>query len=494
MENNIRYRIFWTWDYCTRWDHSYYVRGRGAFGPNQRRTHFLEDYCRMVDFAANHGINGIVIWGALRAHDNGEKQLKTLIGYGRKKGVRILPGAGIFSYGGVYYDTRRDFNGWIDIPATQYNEYSLHSWLVRHPEYRAVGRDGVPYATGMYSDVACPSEGENLEWFKRALEWLLTDVGADGVQVEIGDYMVCYCDRCEKRRAHSVGDAVFAAEDMAEPYLAACEVAGRVKKDAWVICETYSSFAKKTERDIYGAFGATFDEGQKKMFSRLPGNAVLQWAMDRAVGFRPVHEWDKDVWLPHENNIARIHAGSQHGLNSSEEWAIHPIGDLVKKVRQSGVNGVSIFGEESPVSPPNEANYLVFSEFCGYGNPNPECDMPLFYSQTLDPLYGGSGYAKEWERLYVTGYTARLNRAIMGAGKDPLSFRPAHLAIGDDSLVEKVCAMTPSERRSLAEGLAREAHDISSKLSGEPCRRWSWLENWLWRSEYLHATHIDVGV
>ncbi|MCL2816604.1 MAG: hypothetical protein FWD23_18555 [Oscillospiraceae bacterium] len=51
--------------------------------------------------------------------------------------------------------------------------------------------------------------------------------------------------------------------------------------------------------------------------------------------------------------------------------------------------------------------------------------------------------------------------------------------------------MSANERCALAKRLAIEAHDISSKLSGDPCRRWSWLENWLWRSEYLHKTSIN---
>jgi len=61
-----KYKVLWTWDCCVFWDDSYTWRGRGASGDNLRRSHFLKDYKRMVDFCSNHGINGIVIWGALR--------------------------------------------------------------------------------------------------------------------------------------------------------------------------------------------------------------------------------------------------------------------------------------------------------------------------------------------------------------------------------------------------------------------------------------------
>ena len=121
-----KYRILWTWDYCTLWDDSYFARGRGAYGPNQRRPYFLEDYKRMVDFGAAHRFNGIIIWGALRAHQGGEEQLKELARYGKQKGVRILPGCGIFSYGGVYYDPRPGYDGVIDLPMTPH-PYNLHS-------------------------------------------------------------------------------------------------------------------------------------------------------------------------------------------------------------------------------------------------------------------------------------------------------------------------------------------------------------------------------
>lgn len=147
------------------------------------------------------------------------------------------------------------------------------------------------------------------------------------------------------------------------------------------------------------------------------------------------------------------------------------VGDLVKKSRVSGIIGVSMFGEESPASPPNEANYLVFAEFSGFGNPNPACDLELFYAQTLDPLYGGAGMAKEWERIYEAGHNLRL-------------------ALHQPGQAGSAGGTTAVEREQMTVRLAAEAHAISSKLSGESCRRWSWLENWLWRAEWLQRTRV----
>ncbi len=477
---NPKYRLFWTWDYCTLWDDSYFARGMGAFGPNQRRAYFLKDYKRMVDFCSEHGINGIVIWGALRAHNNGEEQLKELVRYGKLKHVRILPGVGIFGYGGVYYDTRRAYNGWVDIPMES-NPYSLHSWLHDHPEYAAIGTDKKPMKTGMYSDIACPSCPENIAWFKNALAWLFREFDVDGVQVEIGDYSVCHCEKCGAKRKGN-DKSVFFIEDMIEPYTIAHDIAKQIKPDAWIICEAYSSFAVPLSPENPGFYAALNDK-QKSLLSLLPEDAIVQWALDRAVGLNATQIWEPDVFLPNKNNIARIHAGSQHSFHSINDWGVHTIGDLIKKARMSGVNGVSIFGEESPASPPNEANYLVFSEFCGYGNSNPECDMNLFFSKTLDPLYGGSGMSKEWERIYLTGQIMRLDKNLLTPN--------IRYPVDQTDLVETICKMNVFEKQQAAIQLINEVHDISSKLSGEPCRRWSWLENWLWRAEFLYRTAIE---
>ena len=160
-----------------------------------------------------------------------------------REGVRILPGCGIFSYGGVYYDPRADYDGGIDSAMTPH-PYSLHTWLEAHPELRAVDAQGRPYVTGPYSDIACPSQPDNLAWFKEALAWLLQEFGVGGVQVEVGDYAVCHCAACTARRGAS-RNPVFCVEDMLPAYTAAIETARRVDAGAWVVCESYSSFASR---------------------------------------------------------------------------------------------------------------------------------------------------------------------------------------------------------------------------------------------------------
>jgi hypothetical protein len=489
------YRILWTWDYCTFWDDTRYVRGTFATGVNQRRTHFLKDYKRMVDYGAKIGVNGIVIWGALRAHDNGIEQFRELVSYGKQKGVRILPGVGVFSYGGIVYDPRENFIMPDESPKpSQYSQYSLSAWLNERPELAAVGSDGRPVNLSMFSAVACPSKKENTEWFKRAFEWLCAEFALEGMQIEIGDYAVCCCDDCKKRREGTPG-SVFMVEDMTEPYNIAYDIAKKANPDSWVICETYSSFAYPKPGDRPSGFGSALDEAQKKLLGALPSDAVLQWVLDRAVGYMPTQEWTETVLLPPQakNNISRIHAGSQWQVNSVEGWAAYAIGDMVKKARACGINGVSIFGEESPASPPNEANYLMFSEFSGFGNENPDCDFELFHRRTLDPLYGGPGMSDEWKRIYITAHMLRLNKRELGWGlADPLGFHHAHHEINQPELHIKSMNMSAPDKQKETLRLAEEARAVSSKLSGDACRRWAWLENWLWRAEFLHRTNVII--
>jgi len=482
---NPKYRILWTWDYCVFWDDSFYWQGRGSAGENRRRRQFLKDYKRMVDFCSSRGINGIVIWGALRAHDNGVEQFRELVRYGKEKGVRILPGVGVFSYGGVFYDPRPSTKFTEQFPAS--NPYSLPTWLHAHPELSAVGPDGKPYHMGVYNAIACPSKKENLEWFKRSFEWLCEEFQIEGTQVEIGDYGICHCDECTGRRK-GAENSVLMIEDMIEPYLATCEIAKKTNPNAWVICETYSSFASPTQEESLGQFSGALNDAQKQLLADgLPDDTIVQWLMDRAVPFHPTHDWPDNVFLPTKNNISRIHHGSQWATNGKDEWAVHYIGEMVRKSRACGVNGVSIFGEESSASPPNEANYLVFSEFSGFGNHNPNCDYKTFFENTLDPLYGGSGMSLEWRRIYVTAHFIRLDlRSMAGWVNGTPNFHHTYHEIGQPGLFDEVVRMSDEEKRIALTRLAMEARDISSKLSGETCRRWVWLENWLWRAEFLY--------
>ena len=492
------YRVLWTWDYTTYWDNSYFPRAWGSTGINCRREVFLRDYKRLIDFASAHHYNGVVIWGAVRAHHDGFNQLKELVKYGRAKGVRVMPGVSAFGYGGVCYDPRSQYTGMAEQPMEEH-PYSLYSWLQKHPEYASIDKNGQPleHGRGPLSVLACPSRKENLEWFKEGLSWLYEEFDVDGVQVEIGDYGQCQCPLCAARRSKRSVSPWFSEEDMLNCYTAAINTSKAAKKDAWVICETYSGFAMKWKEknnpesvaDLWG----------KTLLKDLPQDGIIQFNADRVTGGFATREWPDEWFSPVKNNIARIHAGSQHSQNGPADWGVNLVWDMVKNARSHGINGVSIFGEESCFNPPNEANYLALEEASGFGKDNPNCDEALFYSQTLDPLYGGSGLAQRWRELYVKSSMLRLGERLDNAegknqqmnGTDQNSRQPLEVLTDDPDFRQKALTMCKYDRVKALESYYAEARAISAKLSGDACGRWSWLENNLWNTRFIISTKED---
>ncbi len=482
------YRTLWTWDFGTCWDQTLFVRERGSSGKNGRRAMFLEDYKRLVGYAAAHHINGVVIWGAVRAHQDGFAQLRELVRYGRAHGVRILPGVSAFSYGGVCYDPRTRFDGVFDIPMEDH-PCSLFTWLKRHPEYAAVDKDGKPYEFGPFNVVACPSRPENLEWFRSSLDWLYDEFDVDGIQVEVGDYALCHCPLCARRRATASYSPYYSISDMLNSYTAAIEVSRRHKPDAWVICETYSSPAVSDGRE-YPDWGgwAAMPEPDRRLLSALPEHAILQWGVDRAVGGYARQVWPERIFLPSKDNILRIHAGSQWAQNGPADWGVELVWETAERARTHGINGSSVFGEESCFSPPNEANYLAFEAASGFGKDRSGAfDLSVFYSGTLDPLYGGAGMAEQWRSLYIKSRMLLLGQRL---GQKRGSAQKLEALTDDPSFREKALGWSDPERAGALRRYFAEARALSASLSGDPCRRWSWLENSISNTLYIIASRV----
>ena len=221
------------------------------------------------------------------------------------------------------------------------------------------------------------------------------------------------------------------------------------------------------------------------MLSVLPDKAILQWGVDRAVGGCATQNWPDDVYTPMKDNILRIHAGSQWCQNGPADWAVEIVFDLLTQARTHGVNGVSVFGEESFFAPPNEANYLAFEEASGYGRDNPDLSVDRFYRQTLDPLYGGQGMAKQWRQLYIKGRMLLLGERLNSLAN---SRQLLELLTDDPDFRRKALSWSDAERISALERYFAEAREISSAFSGEVGGRWAWLENELWNMRYVIAT------
>ena len=121
-ERPFNYRLLWTWDHSTNWDPAQ-PGGQedGCGNPYLKPPEaFVSDYERLIDFMADGGLNGLIVWGLLRDVHGGVKSAQRVCNHARKKGVRILPGVGIMAYGGVYYQGR--------------HEFSMADWLEKYPE------------------------------------------------------------------------------------------------------------------------------------------------------------------------------------------------------------------------------------------------------------------------------------------------------------------------------------------------------------------------
>jgi len=127
--------------------------GGGQGIPSKGKENFLHDYQKAIDFMAEHGFNGIIVWGFLRDSHGGVEAARQLCDYGREKNVRIILGVGINSYGGFYYQGDHESN--------------LNRWFAEHPDLRAIDAKGRP----LEKVVACPSKRETQDWHRQGMEW-----------------------------------------------------------------------------------------------------------------------------------------------------------------------------------------------------------------------------------------------------------------------------------------------------------------------------------
>ena len=108
----LAYRTLWTWDHSTNWELSQIGQQEiGVFNPYGKPPGgFLRDYRRVVDFCSRNKIAAVVIYGFLRDTHGGVEAAKELCHYASERGVRILPGIAIGSYGGIYWEGSSPYN------------------------------------------------------------------------------------------------------------------------------------------------------------------------------------------------------------------------------------------------------------------------------------------------------------------------------------------------------------------------------------------------
>ena len=445
MSNKLQHKLFWNWDHSTNWKLN--VNGIQNTGVGNYYTKapevFETDFKRMVDFAAANGIDGVGVVGLLRDSHGAEASARRLCTYAREKGVRIYIIAGLYSYGGLFYEGD--------------NPLSLENFLAKNPECvgRNIGGDkAVVPRTDKHNKIeycGCPSNKTLNNYILDCLDLLfrmIPDLG--GIQMEVGDSWLglCHCDKCRERREAMKADKyrspAFYFSDMAGIYPEAGEVVRTSNPNAWVICEMYGHFRNNP---------TYFDAGNpaiKKLLT-MPESTFLQWG-DRGVNYEA---WAKDPLLPEHlrkyQHIFRCHHSTQWS-GGRHTLAVEEVRRQCELAFKSGMQNVSMFGECSVFNSTSEFNYLALSYF----GDNPLNSIENYAQDVMAPRLGGSY-------------------------DDALSF----LKFG---VLTKEPAKIPAA--------VQEITKIAAKVKdSEAVRRWIYLANFLnsYYWEYKHSPEYQAG-
>lgn len=203
--------ILWCWDNRMTWDDEpdaiyHRMASSTVLCPYTKRPEsYLVGFKRLVDYCARIGVRGFIVWGFLRDCHGGVKSGVELCQYAADKGVAILPGVGLCSYGGYYFEGDHPFN--------------LTTYLHKFPE--RAGRGCLEGSKTEVAPVLDPSLDANQRWWRDGLEWMIETFRIGGVNFEMGDHLVNASPEAQAARAalgfdcnDNIKDMVIATRDL----------------------------------------------------------------------------------------------------------------------------------------------------------------------------------------------------------------------------------------------------------------------------------------
>jgi hypothetical protein len=390
QEPGLTYRTFWTWDHSTNWELSQVGQQEiGVFNPYGKPPGgFLRDYQRCVDFCSRNRIAAIVIYGFLRDPHGGIEAAGELCRYATERGVRILPGIAIGSYGGVYWEGD--------------HRYNLATWLRENPQHAATLEKGVgfqiadlafplSFPRSDYTLSACPSAPETMAWMEEGVAWLSRTFDIGGINIEAGDYGVCGCPRCVARRANEAeaarrvddfGDS-WSHTDMADNFPRLYRTAKDIKPDLWLYSEIQ--------------WDNLLDPVAHEAQRRLPRGGIYQHTTNRSYWSRIRQELTRAYVesLPTQPNVLRCQFACQwNGDERTERYALNArvFADMARLCADKGMQGLTVWGEPSPYHATVELSYLAFARFSW----EPTLTWERFLAEDVSPLLGGADAAHEF--------------------------------------------------------------------------------------------------
>ena len=389
----IKNRFFWTWDHSTNWclnapgSQNCGVANHYAKDPDM----FELDYKRAIDWCADHKMTAQGIVGMLRDRHGGVDAARRVCAYARERGTLVYIIAGLFAYGGIYYEGD--------------HKYSLEKFFEKNPETIAVRENGEKIAMKFYGKggtkidyQGCASNELLHEFVLESLDWLFREIPElGGIQMESSDTGVCNCPRCRERRASEVENAHISLSDMAAIYPDAAEAIRRVNPNALIICETYHHFTEEAAK----LFASENPDKNLKKLLDMPASTYWQWKCDPVLHQGTWTSEDKMIDnMKKFHHIVRSHTGTQW-------WGgRHTLGiDLIRRqcklTHDAGLDSVSMFGEISPFHTNSEFNYLALEYFAD----NPDNSLGNYVEDVMAPMLGGVDVAYtygEYANLYFT--------------------------------------------------------------------------------------------
>lgn len=182
--------LLWCWDARMTWDDepgniaTSMAASEQAFPYPKRAESYLAGFKRLVDYCADAGVWGVIVWGFLRDAHGGVAAARDLCKYARDQGVAILPGVGLCAYGGYFFEGEHPYN--------------LNTYLREHPERASTAfEEGGGREVHPVLDPALP---ENQAWWREGLEWMLDTFEVGGIDYEMGDFMVNPSPRAQAAR------------------------------------------------------------------------------------------------------------------------------------------------------------------------------------------------------------------------------------------------------------------------------------------------------
>jgi len=349
-----RYRWFWNWDHRMDWGGPGTPGTKMGGGGSWRRPPeaFTIDCQRCIDFMADHKFNGLILWGFLRDSHGGVPASQEVCRYGNDRSVRILPGVGTSGYAGYYFEGNHPFNA--------------STWMAEHPELRAVTKDGKPH------NAPCPSKKANQDWLDRGAEWLFKTFQIGGVNLEMGDFFVCFCEDCKRARAAIPSSEPDYYKDMAISHMVTLKTMRRLAPEAWLSYATYTGYTPEMAKD------------PPKFASMIPEDSLCQWTLTSM--FR---RWPEGLRPPTRHNLGYLH-WCNTSTRQEDNFYLAEVQQICQMAAGVGFEGLDTYGELPDTRPNAELFYLAWEAFLW----QPEMSLDEFIDRRLGRLYGGAKAAR----------------------------------------------------------------------------------------------------